>query len=159
MKKLTVILLVFIAGALQAQSMKDDVAIIQSIWGKEKKALVAEYMKLSSQEEAGFWNAYDAYETQRKALGQDRIMLIDDYARNYGTLTDEKATELVNRMGQIYLSYDKLLLKTFKSMSKVISPVKAAQFVQLEKYITESIEISIKDNIPFIGELDSEMKK
>jgi hypothetical protein len=160
MKKLVLIFAALITTfGLKAQTNTDDVAIVQSLWGKEKRAIVTDYMKLSSTEADGFWKQYDAYETARKTLGAERIALINDYVKNYGTLTDAKATELINKVSSNNISIEKLLLKTFKNMSKVISPVKAAQFIQLEKYFIMSIQMSIQDGLPFIGELDNEMKK
>ena len=159
MKKINLVLVfIFAVITLKAQS-KDDIAIVQGLFGKEKRAVVEEYMKLSAAEAPGFWKVYDTYESQRKANGQQRIALINDYINNLSSLTDAKATELVSKIGQLNLSDDKLLLKTFKDMSKVVSPVKAAQFVQLEKYISASIQMAVQDNIPFIGELENEMNK
>jgi hypothetical protein len=160
MKKLVLIFAAFIITlSVKAQNNNDDVAIVQSLWGKEKRAIVTDYMKLSSTEEAGFWQQYDAYETSRKSIGQERIALINDYIKNYGTLTDVKATDLMNKFSANNIAMEKLLMKTFKSMSKVISPVKAAQFIQMEKYFILSIQMSVLDGLPFIGELESEMKK
>jgi hypothetical protein len=160
MKKLILIFAAFIITlGLKAQSTADDIAIVQSLWGKGKRDIVKDYMKLASAEEAGFWQQYDAYEAARKDLGKERILLIEDYVKNYGTLTDPKATELVNKVVANNIAIEKLQLKTFKSMSKVVSPVKAAQFIQLERYFILAIQMSIQDELPFIGELDDLMKK
>ena len=44
-------------------------------------------------------------------------------------------------------------------MSKAVSPVRAAQFMQLENYLLTAIQMDIQDNIPFIGDLNDSMKK
>ena len=139
--------------SLKAQS-SDDVGIIQSLWGMEKRAMVEEYMDLSPTEAPGFWVQYEAYEEARKALGRERIGLISEYVDNFGSLTNGKAAELVNGAAANNIALQKLLQKTFKKMSKVISPVKAAQFVQLENYLSNMILLSIQDELPFIGELE-----
>src|SRR6188508_23349 len=80
-----------------AQSNKEDVDLIQSIFGKEKKELVQVYMTIPEKQSAKFWTLYDTYETARKKLGQERIKLIEAYATNYETLDNKKATELVTK--------------------------------------------------------------
>jgi hypothetical protein len=52
------------------------------------------------------------------------------------------------------IALQKLLQKTFKSMSKVIPPVKAAQFIQLENYFMVTLQMEIQEDLPFIGELE-----
>ena len=80
-----------------AQSNKEDVDLIQSIFGKEKKELVQVYMTIPEAQSAKFWALYDQYETARKKLGQERIKLIEAYATNYEKLDSKKATELVTK--------------------------------------------------------------
>ena len=98
MKKLFVIAVSFLLStSMFAQSNKEDVDLIQSIFGKEKKELVQVYMTIPEAQSAKFWALYDTYETARKKLGQERIKLIEAYATNYETLDNKKATELVTK--------------------------------------------------------------
>ena len=56
MKKIFLILcLSFSAGAFAQSTMTDDVDIIQSLYGKSKKELVAAYMTLTDAQAPGFW--------------------------------------------------------------------------------------------------------
>ena len=67
MKKLIVIAVAFLLSAgMFAQSNKEDVDLIQSIFGKEKKELVQAYMTIPEAQNAKFWALYDTYETARK---------------------------------------------------------------------------------------------
>lgn len=141
-----------------AQSNNDEVNLIQSVYGMEKKQLVSDYMKLTETEASKFWAVYDEYETTRKELGKKRIDNIAEYAKNYESLSDTKATELVNSTLAIHIAFAKLQEKTFKKMSTVISPVRAAQFIQLEVYLENVVRSEISDEIPLIGELEK-MKK
>lgn len=159
MKKLLVFcsIMLFALG-IKAQS-SDEITMVQSIWGMEKRAIVEEYMPLSPVEESAFWTQYDAYETARKELGKEKIMIISDYVNNYSSLSDEKAAELMNKAIANNIALQKLLQKTFKSMSKVIPPVKAAQFIQLENYFMVTLQMEIQDGLPFIGELEDKIDK
>ena len=157
MKKIPIICFVFLSSlGIKAQT-SDEISMIQSLWGMEKRDIVEDYMNLSPPEEAAFWAEYDNYEAARKDLGKQRILIISDYVDNFGSLTNEKATELINKAIENNIGIQKLFQKTFKSMSKVVSPVKAAQFIQLENYFMISIQMDIQEDLPFIGELEDKM--
>jgi len=136
-----------------AQS-SDDIEIIQGLWGKEKREIVANYMKLTSDEGIAFWNDYKAYEVSRKELGKERLVILNEYAENYESLSNEKATDLINRSIANNMAIDKLNKKTFKQMSKSIPATQAALFVQLENYFMVVTKMAIQESVFFIGELD-----
>lgn len=144
---------------LKAQTNTDEIALIQSAYGMEKKQIIIQFMKLTEAENAGFWKIYDEYEAERKELGKKRTTNIIDYANNYGKLTDAKATELVNSSFDIQNNLSKLLKKTYAKLSKVMSPIRAAQFVQLENYLETMVRMELSDDIPLIGELEAAEKK
>ena len=76
-----------------AQSNKEDIDIIQAIYGKEKKAIVADFiMPADDAKTKAFWSLYDAYENERKALGKKRLELLEKYAGIYD-LEDDKSTD------------------------------------------------------------------
>jgi hypothetical protein len=159
MKKIPIFCFVFLLSLGMKAQTSDEISMIQSLWGMEKRAIVEEYMPLTPVEEPAFWTEYEAYEKARKELGKEKILIISEYVDNYGSLTDEKATQLMNRAIANNIALQKLLQKTFKSMSKVVSPVKAAQFIQLENYFMVTLQMEIQDGLPFIGELEDKIEK
>jgi hypothetical protein len=155
MKKLIVIAVAsLLSTCMFAQSNKEDVDLIQSIFGKEKKELVQVYMTIPEAQSAKFWTLYDEYETARKKLGQERIKLIEAYATNYEKLDSKKATDLVTKKLAWADKYTKFQQSYFTKFSAVIGGLQAAKFIQLEDYIENCIRLSIQEEIPFIGELD-----
>lgn len=80
------------------QSNKEEVDLVQSAFGMEKKAMVAEFIKLEGTQKDAFWVAYDEYETKRKELGKKRIDLLNKYAANYATLDDASTDQIVKEM-------------------------------------------------------------
>ncbi|MEI6265725.1 MAG: hypothetical protein WCP74_11510 [Sphingobacteriia bacterium] len=155
MKKIVFGILLITSTQLIAQSgMKDDVAIIQSVYGKNKKDIVGAYMKLAEPQAAAFWAVYDAYEVERKALGMKKMELINDYATNFATLSEEKADELTKAALKNNIEVEKLISKYYDKTKKVIGSVNAAKFVQLEAYLQTSVRSEIQDAIPFIGEIE-----
>jgi hypothetical protein len=130
MKKLLTVLVIAGSTTAFAQStMKEDVDIIQSVYGKSKKELVNSFMKLTATQADAFWKLYDQYETERKALGQKKIALIDDYAKNYETLTEAKADELAKGSLKNNLDYEKLFSKYYEKIKPAIGAINAARFI------------------------------
>lgn len=156
MKKLSLILVMAVASfsSYAQSSFKEDVDVVQSIYGKSKSDLVKEYMNLSDTQAVAFTKVYDDYEAERKALGQTKFQLINDYATNYATLTDAKADELAKGALKNNLNYEKLYTKTYGKAKKAIGSINAAKFIQLEVYLQTTIRDEIQNAIPFIGELD-----
>lgn len=140
-------------------TFKEDVEVLQSVYGKSKSDLVKEYMNLSDTQLTAFTKVYDTYETERKALGQSNFQLINDYAVNYQTLTDEKADELAKGTLKNHIAYEKLYSKTYGHTKKAIGAINAAKFIQLEVYLQTVIRAEILESIPFIGELDKSKVK
>jgi len=137
-----------------AQSNKEDVDMIQSMYGKSKKELIQAYMTIPESQKTAFWAEYDKYETDRKTLGRQRIALIEDYANHYATLDDKKASELMSKKIGLNDSYNKLQKKYFGSMTKIIGGIQASKFFQLEDYLENNVKLMIQENIPFIDEID-----
>lgn len=156
MKKLILILILASASfsSYAQSSFKEDVEVLQSVYGKSKSDLVKQYMNLSDTQSAAFTKVYDNYETERKALGQTKFQLINDYAANYATLTDAKADELAKGTLKNHLAYEKLYSKTYNQAKKAVGAINAAKFLQLEVYLQTIIRAEILESVPFIGELD-----
>lgn len=158
MKKLLLTLVFAVTTGAIAQS-NDDLTIIQDIYGKSKADVVKEYLNLNEVQTAAFQPIYDKYEEQRKVLGQKKIQIISDYAANYGTLDDAKATELTQANLKNNLDLEKLLSTTFNKVKKAVGGINAAKFAQLEQYLQVTIRTEIQDSIPFIGELEKAKTK
>jgi Spy/CpxP family protein refolding chaperone len=154
MKHLLIIAALFISSIGFAQSATEEVDLIQSLYGMEKKEIVADFIKLDGTQGSEFWKLYDAYEVERKSLGKERINLLEDYAMHYGTLDDAKTDELINKMISLGAKTDKLIATYYKKMKKPAGVKAAAQFVQIEQYLLSSVRAAILEEIPFIGELD-----
>ncbi len=144
----------FAVSNVNAQVSKDEIQLVQSIWGMEKRAIVSEYMKFTEAEVTKFTPLYDAYTAEHKKLGEERIQIIAEYAQNYATLTDAQADNLTQRLLKNNAAIDKLQLKYYNKMKTAISAKRAAQFLQLEMYIQTTLRAEMQNNIPFIGELD-----
>jgi hypothetical protein len=151
MKKLLFIFTaLLLAGIANAQSNKEEIDYIQSVFGMEKKALVADFMNLDASKSDAFWKLYDEYETQRKELGKKRVDLMEQYANNYNGMSAEVADKWMADVIKLSGSTDKLLVTYYKKIKKVTDPVTALKFYHVESYILNSIRQAIASEIPFV---------
>lgn len=139
------------ALASMAQSNTDESALLQGIYGIGKQQLISDHMKLTEAESTRFWKIYDEYEIARKEIGKKRVANVLDYADNYQNLSPERSTQLINASLEINAAYFKLLDKTFRKLSKEISPVQAAGFYQIEFFLDGVIRVKMADEIPLIA--------
>jgi len=137
-----------------AQSNKEEVDLVQSIFGMEKKSMVSQFIKLEGPQKDAFWLIYDEYETKRKELGKKRIDLLNKYAASYGTMDDAATEDLVNNTISLQTETDKLIVTYYKKIKKECGIKPAAQFYQFEGYVLSEIRAAIMENIPLIGEFD-----
>ena len=157
MKKLFLFLAIIASTSIFAQST-DDVILVQSLYGKSKGDIIKDYLNLAEPQATAFQAVYDDYEAERKALGQKKIQIINDYAINYDKITDEKADELAKNNLKNNVDFEKLLSKAYGKAKKAVGPINAAKFIQLEQYFQTTIRSAVQDEIPFIGELEKTKK-
>ena len=151
MKRITLIFtaLMFV-GIANAQSNKEEVDFMQSLFGMQKKTLVADFMKLTGTKADAFWKLYDEYEVTRKDLGKKRIDLLEQYVNNYESMAPETADKWMNDVIKQGQATDNLLLTYYKKIKKATDPVTALKFWHVENYVLTSIRQSIMSEIPFV---------
>jgi hypothetical protein len=136
-----------------AQSNKEEIELYQSLFGIEKKAVVADFLKLETTDP--FWALYDEYETERKALGKSRVDLMTSYAEGYDKMDDKAYDELIKNMISLRKDTDKLIETYYAKVKKSNGSKVAAQFFQIEVYFVSAIRNSIMEQIPYIGQFDN----
>jgi len=155
MKKLILVAIIAVfAMASNAQSNKEEIDLMQSVYGMQKKDLISKHMKIEAGQADLFWKMYDEYEVARKTIGLKRVKNIELYAEKYENLTNADADALMKASFEVNSEFVKLWEKTYKSMSKSISSVTAAQFIQAEMFFENMVRQELSMDIPLIGEFD-----
>jgi hypothetical protein len=150
MKKITLLLsALFIVALANAQSNKEEIDLMQASFGMEKKAMVAEFVKVDDSQKDAFWKLYDEYETARKDLGKRRIDMLEKYAKDFDKLTNEKADPWGTELIDLSKKNDALIVTYYNKIKKVTSPLAALQFYMVENYILTGIRLTILEGIPF----------
>ena len=156
-KKIYLMLAVFSAilfgQIMNAQSYKEETDLFQSMFGIQKKEIVANFLQLESNN--AFWPLYDEYETKRKELGLERLEALSDYAVNYDKMDNMGYDATIKKMIKMRDQNDKLIDSYYKKIKKASGAKVAGQFFQIEAYIQSAIRTTILQEIPFIGELET----
>jgi hypothetical protein len=151
MKKLTLLITgLFLATFAWAQSNKEEVDLVQAAFGMEKKQVVADFVKPSDAQKVAFWKLYDQYETQRKKLGKQRIVLLQQYADQYLTMTPAKADAWTLKVIDLQKKTDALIVTYYGKVKLISDGLVATQFYQIENYILTAIRGKILQEVPFV---------
>ena len=149
-KYILIILALFLGSFAYSQSNKEEIDLIQAAFGKDKKAIVADFVKPSPAQKDAFWKLYDEYETQRKDLGKQRIDLLKQYADQYLKMTGEQADEWTKKVIELQTKTDKLIATYYTKVKDASDGIVATQFYQIENYILAIIRMQILQQVPFI---------
>ena len=123
---------------------------MQAAFGMAKKDMVSAFVQPSDSQSDAFWKLYDEYETARKELGKERIVLLEQYAEQYENMTAEQADASTTKALELQKKTDKLIATYYKKVKAVSDGLVATQFYQVESYILTGIRMELLDGIPFV---------
>ncbi len=134
---------------VQAQTAS-DMEILRQKLKADKKLVVAQAMQLSDAEAAGFWPVYEAYQTDLGKLNVRLGQLIKSYAEAFraDTLTNDKAQALTDEALKIEQAEVDMKRAYLPKLSAVVSPVKAARYLQVENKIRAVLKFDLATEIP-----------
>lgn len=120
--------------------------------GEGKVDLITDVMQLDEDQGATFWNLYQEYEIELYQLGDRRLELLEEFreaVRGTG-LTDELAGDIAARFFVLKKERAALIEKYHATLSAELSPITAAQFVQLESRFNMMIDLLFAADTPLI---------
>jgi len=146
----------FAAAPLSAQTKPaasptaDNMQILREKLKADKKLLVAANMQLTEAEAKKFWPVYDAYQQELHKLNDQIAMLLVGYAKefNAGTLTDAKASALLDRSVAIEEADLKAKRAMIQKVRAVLPGTKATRYVQIENKVRALVKYEIAGEVP-----------
>ena len=155
MKKLLLLIVALMPAFIGfSQSNVEEVDFFQSLYGMEKKAIVEEFVQPVALNQDAFWEVYDEYELKRKDLGKERLVLLEEFAEKYASMTNEEADAWMKKVISLGKKQDNLISTYYTKVKKATSPIVAMRFFQLENYLLTVIRFEILDAIPFVAEVE-----
>jgi len=113
-----------------------------------KKLVVAANMNLNVNEKEGFWAVYEDYQKDLEKILERTVALIEEFAVNFETLSEKKATELLNTHLKIEADTVKLKKSYVSKFQKVLPAQKVVRYYQIENKIEAIINYDLVDKIP-----------
>ena len=114
----------------------------------QKVAIITEVMGFTEGEDTAFWPIYREYDLEMAKLGDERVALIADYAKNYGALTNDVADRLATKALELEARRQELKGQVYQKVKKALSPLTAARFLQVENQLLLLVDLQIASSLP-----------
>ncbi|HVO99778.1 MAG TPA: hypothetical protein VMT15_17015 [Bryobacteraceae bacterium] len=116
----------------------------------DKVSILTELMVLSPEEAAKFWPVYNEYDKALTKLADERIVFIRMYADSYASMTSEKATKIAMGLMDLEAKRVELRRQYFIRLSKTLTPIDAARWLQVESQLEKLLDLQILANLPIV---------
>jgi hypothetical protein len=134
------------------KNIQEYIELLRSDVRQQKAEMMGAVMQLSAADAAKFWPIYSEYDAESTKVNDSRMANIQEYARAYSEMTDEKADELI----QNALAYEKqrseLLAKYYDRVKQALGAITAARFVQVEHQLLLIIDLQVDSSLPIVGQ-------
>jgi uncharacterized membrane-anchored protein YhcB (DUF1043 family) len=152
MKKVLIALAAIAAlGAAEptpAQSLNDDTQLLISKIQTDKRAVMLSAMNLTDAEVTAFTPIYDEYQAEMKKLFTRSSDLLNKFASNYDSMTDDAAKDLLKESFELREDRTDLLKKYAGKLEKKLPATKVLRFVQVEQKLTTLLDWQAAQIIP-----------
>jgi hypothetical protein len=126
----------------------------RSDFNAAKKETINEVMKLSDAEAQKFWPIYQEYESKLNAFSDKRLKFANDFtiAQSATTFDPDQAKDLTKRWLKMQHERISLWESYAGKISRAVSPVRAAQFLQIENEIATIVDLNVMSETPLVGQ-------
>lgn len=138
-----------IVTAAEKQSQTTN-EITKEAMRANKKAIVANNMMLTPEQEKTFWPLYDDYQIELNKLNADREALVKKFAVNFNSVTDEIAKELLNKAVELEKMRLELRKKLVSKFEAKFSPKIVARYYQIENKLDSALMAEAAGQIPLV---------
>lgn len=136
---------------VSAKPLSDsDIQLLRSDVQAGKNEIILATMQFTDAESAAFWPVYRDYARDQQYIGDKRVQLIKDYAKDYDSMNDAKARDMVQRMINIEDETLNLREDYWPKFMKALGAKRAAKFYQVDNRISLIINLQLTSSIPLI---------
>ena len=129
---------------------KQDLDLLRRDLRAKRKQLIAANLKLTETEAERFWPVYDQYIRELIAIHDKKFALIQDYANNYGKMTNDESLLFIRQWLDFDIATNQLRQKYVPMVAKVLDGKKTATFFQLDRRIAMMIELQVASQMPLV---------
>jgi uncharacterized membrane-anchored protein YhcB (DUF1043 family) len=132
----------------QATNAKDDTELLISQIQTDKRAIVLSSMQLTDAEVAAFTPIYDKYQADMKKLYERAAEMLNKFAANYGSMTDDAAKDIMKDWFKLRDDRNDTMRKYAKEMDRALPPTKVLQWVQIENKLNTLLDMQAASVVP-----------
>lgn len=132
----------------QTTNARDDTEMLVSQIQTDSRAVVLAAMNMTDAEVRAFTPIYDKYQAENKKLFAKMKDLIDKFAANYGSMTDDAAKDIMKDSFKLREERAAVLKKYAKQMNQALPPAKVLQWVQIENKLNALLDAQAAAIIP-----------
>ena len=147
---LAITLIGFVGSVLAQEKPADNMELVKEKIRTDKKLFIATNMQLTESEAKAFWPVYEAYQAELGKLRDREIKLIEEFAANYESMSDEVAKNLLDDSLSIDSDHQKLRQSNLSKIRGVLPDKKVARYYQLENKIEVVLRYEQAKRIPLI---------
>jgi len=136
----------------QKKNIQAYIDLLRANVRQEKSQIMGAVMLLDVDDAAKFWPIYSDYNEELTKVNNLRSDNIQEYARVYTAITDEKADELIKRALDYQKQRAELLGKYYERFKQEVGAITAARFVQVENQLLLIIDLQIASSLPIVGQ-------
>ena len=133
---------------IKALNLSAYAELLRSDVRAQKVAIITEVMGFTDKEDEAFWPIYREYDLEMAKLGDERVALIADYAKNYANVTNDVADRLASKALELESRRQELKGQVYQKVKKALSPLTAARFLQVEHQLLLLIDLQIASSLP-----------
>ena len=139
--------------SLTADDARAQLEVLRSDFNTTKIHTLNQVMKLTAPEAEKFWPIYRQYEQKLGIVGDRKLALIIEFMAHHkaGTLTDQNSQVLATQWLQNAQDRLDLWKKYQQQISDAVSPIRAAQFLQVENQMAIFVDLNIASEMPIVG--------
>ena len=134
----------------QQANIQAYVELLRSDIRAQKTEILTELMNLNDPQSAKFWPLYREYEVQLQKINDQKLAGIQDYAKNYDNMTDEKADQLAKLALALENQRNDLKKSYYEKMRDQLGGIVAARFLQIENQMLMVIDLQIASSLPVV---------
>ena len=150
MKKILAVLFITLFTITTYAQESEFTKMMREMYKSEFVDVVNENMNLNETQNAAFLPIFTDFLAELGAVMDAKLASQAKFADYFNTMTDEQVNSLFKEIWSNSKSYDKLLKKYSKKVSKAVGPQSAFRFFLIVQKVQSNIEFSVIQNIPLV---------
>ena len=140
------------AQAGQPTSGQDQLELTRANIQTRRQEIVQQMMELTPTESQKFWPVYREFRNEAAKLGDQRVDLIDRFANQAATMSDEQSKKLLDEWFGLREKEIGLQKKYAGKFGKVLPGAKVVRFYQVENALNTIVSANLQAALPVAGD-------